>query len=471
MLLFFIILYLAGTIAIGIWAAHRVKNTNDFMLAGRSLPLGLSSAALFATWFGSETVFGASSEFLSGGLYAVIEDPFGAALCLVLFGLFFSRKLYRMNLLTLGDFFRVRYGRQTELVAGVFLAPPYVGYIAAQLVAMGLIINVVTGLALWQGVVISAVVVTIYTYAGGMWAISVTDFIQSIIIIAGLVAVAFVLSEQAGGTSEVLSAVPESTFTFLPRFTLKDIVAYVAAWSVLGLGSIPSQDIFQRAMSSRSEFTAVLSCYLGAGAYLLFAMLPLFISLCINHLYPSGFAGDTQTVLPSVVLQHTALPVQILFFGSLLSAIMSTTSSAILAPAAIFSENLIKPFFGDKLRDRQLLMVTKVGVLLFSAAASVLACMRSNIYELVGESSILSLVSLFVPLTLGLYWRRATSTGALFSMVSGMITWIVFEQMDTGWPTLVPATLVSLAGMIAGSLFPVKRFEKITISPQGSTQR
>ena len=116
------------------------------MLAGRSLPLALSSAALFAIWFGSETVFGASGEFLKGGLYSVIEDPFGGALCLMLFGLFYARKLYGMNLLTLGDFFEVRYSKRTELVASFFLAPPYAGYIAAQLVAMGLILNIITGL-------------------------------------------------------------------------------------------------------------------------------------------------------------------------------------------------------------------------------------------------------------------------------------------------------------------------------------
>ena len=186
---------------VGFWASRKVKNSGDFMLAGRSLPLMLSSAALFATWFGSETVFGASSEFLKGGLYNVIEDPFGASLCLFLFGAFFVRKIYNMKLLTLGDFFKVRYGQKTELIASFFLAPPYIGYIAAQLVAMGLILNVVIGIAVWQGVVISACIVTLYTYVGGMWAISITDFIQSIIIVAGMVVLAVVLSNKAGGVT------------------------------------------------------------------------------------------------------------------------------------------------------------------------------------------------------------------------------------------------------------------------------
>ena len=452
MLLLSIIAYLVLTVLVGFWASHKVKTSGDFMLAGRSLPLMLSTAALFATWFGSETVFGASSEFLKGGLYSVIEDPFGASLCLLLFGMFFVRKLYSMKLLTLGDYFKVRYGKRTELIASIFLAPPYVGYIAAQLVAMGLILNVVIGIDVWQGVVISACVVTLYTYIGGMWAISITDFIQSIIIIAGMVVLSYVLSNKAGGVSAVLNNVPSENFKFFPPLEIKEMVSYIAAWCVLGLGSIPSQDVFQRAMSSSTAKTAVWSCYLAAFLYLTIAMLPLFISLCIKHLYPDQLGEDTQLTLPTMVMIHTAMPIQVLFFGSLLSAIMSTTSSAILAPAAIFAENVIKPLASHKYTDKQLLYITRLSILGFSAVATIMACMRSNIYELVSESSILTLVSLFVPLVMGLYWKKSSSAGALLSMVIGIVTWFIFEVYETGWPSLVPATLASLAGMLVGSL-------------------
>lgn len=451
MLLASIIVYLLFTILVGFWASRKVNTLNDYMLAGRSLPLMLSSTAMFATWFGSETVFGASSQFLQGGLYAVIEDPFGAALCLVLFGTFFAGRLYKMNLLTLGDFFKNRFGKKTELIASIFLGPPYIGYIAAQLVAMGLILNVVTGMAVWEGVVISAVVVTLYTYIGGMWAITITDFIQTIIIILGLVVLAVIMAIKAGGVTNVLSEVPRENFQFLPPPDLKEIVAWLAAWSVLGLGSIPSQDVFQRSMSSNSARTAVWSCYIAAVMYLTIAMLPLFISLCTRHLYPEQIQGDTQLTLPNMVLAHTALPIQMLFFGSLISAIMSTTSSVLLAPAAILSENLIKPLMKNRLSDKRMLIITRICVLLFSVVATVMACMRSNIYELVGESSILSLVSLFAPLTFGLYWKRASSEGALMSMVLGMLTWIIFEFYDTSWPSLVPALGVSILAMIVGS--------------------
>jgi Na+/proline symporter len=153
-----------------------------------------------------------------------------------------------------------------------------------------------------------------------------------------------------------------------------------------------------------------------------------------------------------MVLMHTNTFVQILFFGSLLSAIMSTTSSALLAPASIFSENLIKPIFKNRVGDKELLLTTRLSVLLFSIVASVMASMRSNIYELVGESSVLSLVSLFVPLTLGLYWRRSNAEGAISGMVSGMSAWLIFQKWEIGVPALVPATIVSLIVMIGVSL-------------------
>jgi SSS family solute:Na+ symporter len=456
LLLASILLYLVGTILIGYWASRRVKTSGDFLLAGRSLPILLSASALFATWFGSETVFGASAQFLEGGLYSVIEDPFGAALCLVLFGLFFARRLYNMNLLTLGDYFKVRFGKRTELVASVFLAPPYVGYIAAQLVAMGLILNVVAGIEVWQGVVFSAVVVTFYTFIGGMWAISITDFVQSIIIITGLLVLAVVLASKAGGVTAVIDRVPVENLRFLPRFSGREIVGWLAAWAVLGLGSIPSQDVFQRSMSAGSANTAVRSCYIAAVLYLSVAMLPLFISLCTQQLYPDQI-GDPQLALPMMVIRHTGMWVQVLFFGSLLSAIMSTTSSAMLAPASILAENLIKPLSRRQYSDREMLLLTRLSLLAFSIVATSMACWRENIYELVGESSILSLVSLFVPLTFGLYWRKANAAGAIMAMVAGSVTWFACEWSETSWPSLVLATLASFAGMLVGAwLFPRK---------------
>ncbi len=114
-LLAFVILYLVGTMGIGIYAGTRIKSTTDFAIAGRSLPLAMVITTTFATWFGAETVMGIPAKFVQGGLNAVVEDPFGASMCLVLVGAFFASRLYKMSLLTIGDFYRHRFGEGVEI--------------------------------------------------------------------------------------------------------------------------------------------------------------------------------------------------------------------------------------------------------------------------------------------------------------------------------------------------------------------
>jgi solute:Na+ symporter, SSS family len=226
LLLFFIIIYLIITVAIGFLASGLVKNAEDFILAGRRLPLILSTSALFATWFGSETILGASSEFIRHGLYGVIEDPFGAALCLLLVGLIFARPLYRMNILTFGDFYRIKFNRNTEIISSFFMIASYFGWIAAQLVALGIILNVISGLPVVQGIIISALIVSAYTFLGGLWAISVTDFLQTIVIIVGLTILATTLVLEAGGFNTVFSKVPEGFLNFFLNLTLRNFLLF-----------------------------------------------------------------------------------------------------------------------------------------------------------------------------------------------------------------------------------------------------
>lgn len=455
MLLTAIICYLAITVAIGAWASKFVKGSNDFVLAGRSLPLFLSASALFATWFGSETIFGASSVFLEEGLLGVIEDPFGGALCLILFGMFYLRPMYRMGVLTIGDVFKKAFGNQVEFLATAFMVPVFFGYVAAQLVALSLIFGTVTGLSLIEGIFLSAGIVVIYTFMGGMWAVSITDFIQTAMIVIGLVVVAVMIAREAGGAEKILSSAPEGTFRFFPESGFNSWINYFGAWIILGLGSIPSQDIYQRVMSSKSEKVAVRSTYLAGGFYLTFGLLPLFIALGAKTLYPELYLENKQMLLPSMVLAHGGLPVQIIFFGALISAVMSTASSGLLAPAALISENLVKPFFKNKLSDKHLLWLLRGNVLLVACLSTYMATRDSNIYELVAGASILLLVSLFAPLTAGLYWKKASKIGAIGSMVIGMITYLICDNFEFAIDSHVLGLLASIFAMILGSiLFP-----------------
>lgn len=454
MLLGAVIAYLLLTVLVGFLAMRWVKSSTDFVNASRQLPLFLSSAALFALWFGSETLFGATSAFLEHGLLGIIEDPLGGFLCLMLFGAFFTKRLYRMNLLTLGDLYRNAFGRKVELVAAGFMLLTFFGYIAAQFVALGLLLQLLAGTSLTQGILMSTLVVTLYTLAGGMWAISITDFAQGIIIVAGLAWATWLLVGDAGGWSTLVSHTPTEHFRLLPAADAQAWWHYLAAWMTLGLGSLPSQDIFQRMNASKNEQVAIRSFYLGGIFYLCIALLPLVIVMAARVIYPELLQGDMQQVLPRVMLTHLPLGVQVLFFGALLSAIFSTCSGAILAPASILSENLIKPLWPKKFNDQQFLLLLRLSVVLMAAAGCGMALMRNNIFELVGEASILGLVTLLVPMCVAVFWpKSAHPLPALLAMFLGFLSWLIFEHVfQTNSPALFWGFGASILAYLLGYL-------------------
>ncbi|MDH5609941.1 MAG: sodium:solute symporter family protein [Cyclobacteriaceae bacterium] len=435
------------TLLLGLAAIRLVHNSKDFLSAGRKLPFLLNSFALFAFWFGSETVFGASSEFIRHGLLGVIEDPFGGFLCLLLFGLLFVRPLYRKNIITLGDLFRERYGAKVEFVASFFMLLSFFGYIAAQLIALSILFESVFGLSSTSGIIFSSVIVTAYTAGGGMWAISITDFIQSIVIVLGLILLAIYLTGLAGPGS-VFVAPKENFFQFYPTTgRASDWFEYLAAWLTLGFGSLASQDIFQRANAAKSEKTAVRSTYFGAFLYLIIALLPLYLGLLVYQIHPAFAQGDTQYSLMSLVSNYAPLWLQVLFYGALISAIFSTCSGALLAPSTILSENMIKPLFFPQASDRQFLIISRLSVVLIAVAATLLAMGSDSIYGLVAESSILGLVAILVPMYSALFHNTTSRWGAILSMGLGLGSYLAFEYL---FPIPFPAMLIGFGSSIAG---------------------
>ncbi|GGD56579.1 sodium:solute symporter [Emticicia aquatilis] len=416
------------------------------------MPTYVVASGLFATWFGSETVMGASSEFVEHGLLGVIEDPFGAALCLLLIGMFFARPLYKLNILTFSDYFSIRYDKKVEWISAIFMIPSYFSWIAAQLVALAIVLQSIADVPFVWGIAICASVVLFYTYVGGMWSVAITDTIQTAIIIIGMLVLMLELIGEVGGIKQIVAKTSPDFFRFTPKEnSLTSWITYFAAWITIGWGSIPQQDVFQRTLSAKSEKVAVQSAYWSALMYLTVASMPLIIALCGTILYSDLKQGDSQMLIPILVLKHSGVGMQIIFFGALLSAILSTCSGAILAPATVLGENLIKPIYGEKVSDKKLLHIMRLSVIGITLIGVALSLYKSEIYELVGESSALSLVALFVPLVAGLYWKKANALGAILSMTLGTCVWTFFEFYETEIPSMIWGLLASTGGMIIGS--------------------
>lgn len=466
MLLGLVIAYLVVSVAIGLYGATRVHTARDYITAGRNLPMHFVLAMVFATWFGAETVLGISATFLEEGFRGLISDPLGASLCLVLFGLIFARPLYRMNLMTLGDYFRIRYNRQTELLLSLCIVISYLGWVSAQITALGLVFNVLSNdlISNTQGMLIGAGVVLIYTLFGGMWSVALTTFVQMIVIVIGLLMVTSYAADQAGGVAHVVAkASAEGKFEFLPKLEWVDILGWMAALFTMALGSIPQQDVFQRVNAAKTERIAVWGTTLGGLSYFFFAAIPLFLAYTANIIDPGLVTRlmdqDSQLILPTLILNHMPFFMQVVFFGALISVIMSTASGTLLAPSVTFSENILKGF-APRMTDRQFLWSTRVTVLVFTVIVTYYAIATdASIHAMVENAYRITLAGAFVPLTAGLFWRKASNLGAGLAITMGLSTWIILEITGfdgPGEPQLV-GLFASALGMWLGSLISPNR--------------
>ncbi len=377
-----VLLYLLFTVAIGVIASRRVQGAKDFMVAGRSLPLYMNFTCVFATWFGAETVLSVSATFAKDGLREIPGDPFGAAVCLILVAVFFARAFYRMDLLTIGDFYHKRFGKTVEIFTSVSITLSYLGWTAAQLTALGLVMSVLaSGIGIdWlttdRCIVIGACIVMFYTVLGGMWSVALTDMLQTAVIIVGLSVIAYLMAGMAGGADRVLEAAQASGKLHLfPEGGSREWLAFIAGFLTVALGSIPQQDVFQRVTSAKDEKTAVRGTLLGGTFYFVFAFVPMFIAFAavvidpsFTDLFASEDEREVQRILPQLILDKTPFWAQVIFFGALLSAILSTASGTLLAPSSLFTENVLRPLVPE-INEKNMLWIMRVVLVVFACAA------------------------------------------------------------------------------------------------------
>jgi Na+/proline symporter len=468
MLLWFVIIYWVISIGIGLWAALRVKNTADFAAAGHSLPMYIVTATVFATWFGSEAVLGIPATFLKEGMGGIVSDPFGSSMCLILVGLFFARHLYSKKYLTIGDFFKEKYGRTVEVLITLCIVVSYLGWVSAQIKALGLVFNVVSNGGITQewGMIIGAASVLIYTLFGGMWSVAITDFVQMIIIVIGMLYIGYEVAGMTGGVDVVIAhAAAADKLNILPDWNTAAVLGFLAALLTMMLGSIPQQDVFQRITSSKNADIAVKASILGGVLYFLFAFIPIFLAYSATLIDPQlvekYLNTDSQLILPNLILNHAPLFAQVLFFGALLSAIKSCASATLLAPSVTFAENIVKGFFRH-LTDQHLLKIMRVTVLVFTVLVTLFALNSElSIFEMVESAYKVTLVAAFVPLAFGVYWSKANTLGGLLAVLFGLITWITCELLwpDGTMPPQLAGLCASIIGMLIGGLVP-KQFLK-----------
>jgi len=239
-------------------------------------------------------------------------------------------------------------------------------------------------------------------------------------------------------------------------------VSWVAALVTMGLGSIPQQDVFQRVMSAKDGKTAVRGPIIGGLSYIAFAFVPIFIAVAAFLVMPEVAAGllkdDPQKILPTLVMEKMPVWLQVLFFGALLSAIMSTASATLLAPSTTFVENILKQYV--KLSDKRELRAMRITLFIFACAVLTYSIIMEGtpIYELVGMAYQFPVVGAFWPLVCGLYWKKSTTHGAIASIALGLSTWALLSFTPVGevFPSVLGGFIMAGLGMVVGSLLPTQ---------------
>jgi Na+/proline symporter len=435
--------YVATQLVIAFWFSRRSASEEDYLLAGRSLGPALTLFAVFATWFGAETCIGAAGEAYAHGLAGVIADPFGYTIGIVLTGLFFAAALWKRGLVTLADLFRNRYGAGVERLAAIIMIPASVMWAAAQVRAFGQVLSSVSEIGLFAGITFAAAVVITYTVVGGMWANAVTDLVQGIVLVLGLLVMGAVFVHSGG--LDRLAALPAERFDFLHARTWPDALNTLA---VPIFSTIAAQELAARLLASRSPQVARGATVAAGFVYLAIGLIPVTIGLAAASYIGAG--QDHEQVLSRFAQSQLPLPLYILFLGALVSAILSTLSGALLVAGALAGHNLVKPL-APGLTEAQRLRVDRGAVLLLGVIAYAIALSSESVYALVQQSSALGSSGILVMMVFALWGGRFGGAPSAFgALLAGTGVWLVSEhalQLSAGYLASLAAAAVAYVAL------------------------
>lgn len=419
-----LVAYLLLMLWIGYRAKSRIHGLGDFLVADRKLPFYLSCATLFATWFGGGTCMGSAGAAYEGGVLAAIADPYAAGVGLILAGFFYVGILRKMELLTVTDVFGRYYSRGSEVFASLLMLPVYVGWLGSQMIAVGYVSEAMLGIDATVGTIAGAAFMVAYTRAGGLWAVTHTDFYQVIVVVAGLVVLAPVVVGAAGGREAIRIATPSQAWEFFPRGQ-SDMswAGYLGRWCLGGLGVVVGQDLIQRALASRTPEIARTSAITAGVLYLFVGSIPVLLGIAGRSLVPD--LADPEMVVPALATEYLHPVLLGLFIGALISAIMSSSDSALLAAAALISHNVVHRS-RPTMSDIQILSVTRWVTLVVAAVSLLLALRVQSIYALMLNSWATLFVCILVPVTAALYTKRPSAEAAWVSMIAGALVWFAY---------------------------------------------
>jgi SSS family transporter len=431
--------YIALQFAVAMWVSRRIKSEVDYILGGRQLGVGLAAFSVFATWFGAETVLGSAGRVYGSGLSGAQGEPFAYAASIVVMGLVFAIPLWRRGLVTFGDFFRQRFSPGVERMTVILLVPGSVLWAAAQVRGFGQVMSATTGMEATLAITLAAVIVVLYTAVGGLLADVYSDLIQGIAIVIGLVAMFIVVLIETGGPVQALAGIEAARYA--PMRADQTLLDFVEQWAIPICGSLVAVELISRILACKSAEVARTATWLGGVAYLLVALIPVFFGLAGAKLAPG--LGEAEQIVPTLAQRYLPGILYIMFAGALISAILSTVDSALLAAATLISHNVVLRLRPD-VSETAKVTLARAGVAVLGVIAYGLAIRAQAISDLVELASAFATAGVFVALVFGLFTPWGGAHSAYAAIMAGALAWAGASLLGAAAPYVLGLTAALL---------------------------
>jgi Na+/proline symporter len=451
-LLLAIVGYVLVQFAVGTWVSRRMTGEADYILAGRRLGVALVTFSVFATYFGAEAIVASGGAVYEKGLTGALVDPVGYAAAIIIVGVFFARALWSRGLTTFADLFRQRYSAGVERLVVVVLLPGSVIWAAAQVRAFGQVMDENSGMGLKSAILLAAVLVAAYSVVGGLLADAVTDVIQGIAVLAGLIILGAVVAGHVGGVSAGLAQVePQRLKVFDAQESLVGTLEKIA---IPICGTIVAVELISRFLGARSAEVAVKGTVLGGGIYLIVGMVPVFLGLVGPGLLPN--VPDSEQIVAKLAKAYLPGLLYIAFAGAIISAILSTVHSALHAPASQISHNIVVRLVPG-VTDRGKLWCVRLTVMALSIVAYLLSVTSERIHDLVETASAFGSAGVFVTALFALFSRFGGPASAYTSVAAGMLVWAGGKYALNLTAPYLLGLLAALVGYVGVGLLEPRR--------------
>jgi SSS family transporter len=448
-------------------ANKRTKDAHDYMVAGGKMRMWLVTSTVLATFICGGTVMGGAGIAYTDGMQATIPDPFGAALCLIVGGLFYMGLIRKTGAVSAGSVYQNRYGRSGAAIASFCMVPTFVFFAGSQIAALAKLFQILLGFDFFWIALIAGIFIIIHTWLGGITAVAWTDFIQIALLVLGVILMFPLVYSRLGdlgGQPVVVEMMGKEFFSFGLNgdFTFAGIMTYLALWVGTSAGAVPGADLIQRGLVSKTPAVARNSSVLAGIIMAAIGLLVVFMGAWGNVFMANGmFTGaeaamiEADSELLLLIISTKVLPQWLiaLFFTGVMGAIISSADSALFAPATIISNDVVRPWFenkGKQYEDKDLMKWSQWAVAGLGIIATVLGATTQSVFDLMVVGFTIQAV-LFFPLTLALYWKHANKTGAVWGMIVGMVLAIgmmVTQGTITPEPYWVQVFMPMVAGVI-----------------------